>query len=236
MNIYFFTYVDDNPKYQKDAEYLIKSGKLYGRDIHLYHVPKEEHWNRYKMNLIAANLPKADRYVCLDSDTILTCKGDWDSPDCQGVMDILYFCPNERTKHTQGFIRNHTVVAGDGPAGEFIFENWRKMHCPPWCNSGVVVLDADIRKDFCSLWFDWQRRCDEHSNKGQVIGDEAACMFARAEFGLPLLPPRFNGCCKWQPIEPWHVLLHADGNVTGQRAEPFLRELRKINAKKNLTG
>jgi hypothetical protein len=229
MNIFFFTYVDDNPKYRQEAEYLIKSGAKFGRKIHLYEIPEGEMWNRYKVKLLArTDLPKADRYVCLDSDTVLTCKGDWEAPDCQGMMDILYFTPATRDKHTVAFIRNHTLLDDDPGGYEYILDLWRKSYCPYWPNSGVVVLDDHIRLDFAACWQKWMEHIDSHCDKGYVVGDEGPATFAIAEYGLPWLPPRFNGCCKWQPIHPWHVLIHADGSVTGDLRKPYNKAVEAI--------
>jgi hypothetical protein len=222
MNIFFFTYVDRNPKYRAEADLLIRSGRRFGREIHLFEIPEGAMWNRYKVELLAAELPAADRYVCLDSDTILTGPGDWEAGDCQGVMDILYYMdPPDRDKHTKAFIRNHTLLEGDPGAYEAILQLWRKWQCPIWPNSGVVVLDAEVRLPFARRWQEWMTMIDGRCNRGYVVGDEAPCMFARQDFGLPLLPPRFNGCCKWQPIHDWHVLLHADGNVNGAKRIPY---------------
>lgn len=222
MNCFFFTYVDDNPKYRRDAEILIKSGKKFGRDIHLYEIPGGAMWNRYKVELLAGELPEADRYICLDSDTVMTCHGDWEADDCQGVMDILYYMdePN-RHKYTYSFIKNHTLLDGDRGAHDFIYDLWQRLDFPIWPNSGVVVLDADVRLHFARCWKKWMKIIDSHADAGFVVGDEAPCTFARHTFDLPLLPPRFNGCCKWQEIHDWHVLLHADGNVTGEKRRPF---------------
>ena len=222
MKIFFFTYVDQNPKYRAEADILIRSGRRFGRDIHLFEIPDGAMWNRYKVDLLAGELPPADRYVCLDSDTILTGPGDWEADDCQGVMDILYYCDDhERDKHTKAFIRNHTICAGDPGAYDCILAMWRRFKDPLWPNSGVVVLDADIRLPFAECWKRWMAEIDSHCDRGYIVGDEAPCMFARQEYGLPLLPPRFNGCCKWQPIHDGHVLLHADGNVTGPKRVPY---------------
>ncbi len=236
MKLFFFTYVDRNPKYRQEADLLIRSGRRFGREIHLFEIPDSAIWNRYKVELLAGDLPPADRYVCLDSDTILTGPGDWEADDCQGVMDILYFCPEQRDKHTKAFIRNHTVLDGDPGAYECVLEFWRAMHEPIWPNSGVVVLDADVRLPFARLWKNWMSRIDARCDHGFIVGDEAPCMFAREEFGLPLLPPRFNGCCKWQPIHDWHVLIHADGSVSGPKREPYNRAVTDLLAweKENL--
>jgi hypothetical protein len=164
----------------------------------------------------------------MDSDTVLTCRGDWESPACQGVSDILYLWPEQRIKHTQGFIRNHTLVAGDAPVCEFISELWQAMRFPIWPNSGVVVLNAADRIPFAKLWLEWLDLIDKQSAKGEVVGDEAACMFARHVYNLPLLPPAFNGLCKWQPIFDWHQLIHADGNVTGEKRLPYIRAVEKV--------
>jgi hypothetical protein len=228
MNLYFFTAVDRNPAYRREADILIASGKKYGRDIHLYDIPDGEVWNRYKVKLIASELPAADRYIYLDGDTVLTCRGDWEAGDCQGVSDILYFCPELRDKHTKAFIRNHTVLDGDPGAYEYILKIWREMNFPIWCNSGVVVLDAGTRLPFTTVWQKWMDRIDAHCDKGMVVGDEAPCMFARQEFGLPFLPQRFNGLCKWQPIYDWHVLIHADGNVGGAKRIPYNNAVEKV--------
>jgi len=227
MNLFFFTAVDSNPKYRKESEYLIASGKKYGRKIHLYDIPPDQIWNRYKVKLLASKLPPADRYIYLDSDTVLTGPGDWDAPDCQGVMDILYYTPQTRHKHTVSFIKNHTVLDGDPGAWEYILDLWQKKHCPIWPNSGVVVLDADVLERFVPVWQKWMDIVDSHCDKGFVVGDEAPCMFARDEFSLPLLSPRFNGCCKWQPIFDWHVLIHADGNVSGDKRKPYNKAVEK---------
>lgn len=221
MKLFFFTYVDQNPKYRAEADILIRSGRRFGRDIHLFEIPPGAMWNRYKVELMAGELPPADRYICLDSDTILTGPGDWEAPDCQGMMDILYYCPEDRIRHTQGFIRNHTLLDHDVAAYEYILNLWRQHQCPIWPNSGVVVLDAGIRLPFAQCWKRWMAEIDSHCDRGFVVGDEAPATFALQEFGLPLLPPRFNGCCKWQMIYDWHVLIHADGNVTGTKREPY---------------
>lgn len=222
MNCYFFTYVDDNPKYRAEADLLIRSGRRFGREIHRFDIPVGAMWNRYKVELLAGELPAADRYICLDSDTILTGPGDWEADDCQGVMDILYYMaePN-RINHTQAFIRNHTLLDGDPGGYEYILDLWRRMDCPIWYNSGVVVLDADWRLDFAEDWKRWISQIDLHCDRGYVVGDEAPLMFMMADCKGPHLPPRFNGCCKWQPIHDWHVLLHADGNVTGEKRIPY---------------
>jgi hypothetical protein len=228
VNIYFFTAVDDNPVYRKEAEILLASGRKHGRKIQLYDIPKTEKWNRYKVKLLSGKLPPADRYVYLDSDCVMTCKGDWEADDCQGGSDILYYCPKERIKHTQGFIRNHTVCDGDPGAYDFIMKTWRNFYCPSWRNSGIVVLDAEMRQRFMPVWTEWQNVMDQHSDKGEVVGDEAAFMFAAAEFGLPFLPQRFNGLCKWQTIHDWHVLIHADGNVTGEKRKPYNKAVKDL--------
>jgi hypothetical protein len=223
MELYFFTAVDDNPKYRQEAAYLIKSGEKFGRKIHLFDIPTGNMWHRYKVKLFATDLPKADRYIYLDSDTVFTREGDWDAPDCQGTMDILYYCPEARMTQTVGFIRNHTICTGDKEAYDYVYNLWIKSYCPIWCNSGVVVLDADVRARFIPIWQKWMDDIDSHCEKGWVEGDEYPLLFARQEFSLPLLPPRFNGCCKWQPIYDWHVLLHADGNVSGPKRIPYDR-------------
>jgi len=222
MNCFFFTYVDKNPKYRRDAEILIASGRKFGREIHLFEIPEGAMWNRYKVQLIASDLPEADRYICLDSDTVLTCHGDWEADDCQGVTDILYYMDEpDRLKYTHSFIKNHTLLDGDAKAYEYILDLWRRLECPRWYNSGVVVLDAGIRLNFCDIWNHWMDLVDSHCSAGYVVGDEAPLMFMMHEIDGPRLPPRFNGLCKWQQIYDWHVLIHADGNVTGEKRVPY---------------
>ena len=229
MKLFFFTAVDKNPVYRKEADILIASGKKYGRDIHLYDIPDSEIWNRYKVKLLASGLPEADRYIYLDGDTVLTCHGDWEADDCQGVSDVLYYMTEpDRHKHTHSFIKNHTLLDGDPGAYEYILGLWRQMDCPIWPNSGVVVLDDEIRLPFTAIWQKWMDQVDSHCDKGQVVGDEGPCMFARQEFGLPFLPQRFNGLCKWQTIYDWHVLIHADGNVGGEKRIPYDDAVAKV--------
>jgi len=230
MEIYFFTAVDENPDYRREADILQASGRAYGRQIHRHEIPACQRWNRYKVDLLLTDLPAADRYVYLDSDTVLTGPGDWEADDCQGVADVLYYMDEpHRLKHTAGFMRNHTTCIGDGPAWDYVAALWHEQHEPIWCNSGVVVLDAAIRRPFCRLWKDRLTDIDGHCARGFVEGDEYALCFARAEFGLPLLPPRFNGMCKWQPIYPWHVLIHADGNVGWPKRQPYTAAVAALN-------
>ena len=229
MNIYFFTYVDNNPKYRRDAEILIKSGEKYGRDIHLYEIPDDEIWNRYKVKLIASDLPEADRYVCLDSDTVLICHGDWESDDCQGTMDILYYMNSvNRNKYTHSFIKNHTLLDGDKGAYEYILNMWRQLEEPIWRNSGVVVVDRQDKRIMSQQWLAWMEIVDSHCDTGKVVGDEAPLMFAAHAGKWPLLPPRFNVCLKWQPMIADAVLLHADGNVDGEKAKPYFDAVKRI--------
>jgi hypothetical protein len=189
------------------------------------------------VELLAGDLPEADRYICLDGDTIMTGPGDWESGDCRGVMDVLYYMNEpDRLKHTHAFIKNHTLLDGDPGAYEFILSLWRERQCPIWPNSGVVVLDAEIRLPFAECWKRWMAMIDGHCDKGFVVGDEAPATFARQEFDLPLLAPRFNGCCKWQTIYDWHVLLHADGNVTGEKRIPYDRAVEDLIAYERSCG
>ena len=46
MELFFFTYVDQNPKYRQEADYLIRSGRRFGREIHLFEIPDAAIWNR----------------------------------------------------------------------------------------------------------------------------------------------------------------------------------------------
>lgn len=238
MNLFFFTAADANPVYRREAEILIESGHRHDRSIHFFDIPDGEMWNRYKVWLLDRDdLPAADRYIYLDSDCILTGTGDWESDDCQGVADVLYYCdePN-RHRHTNGFMRNHTVVIGEGRGYEFVHRLWRERQFPIWCNSGVVVLDAEVRRPFCGLWKEWMQRIDAECEKGFMVGDEAALMFARAEFDLPLLPPRFNWMLKWQPVRPDAVLIHADGNVTGPKRQPYIDAVDRLNRETKSEG
>jgi len=230
MNLFFFTAADDDPVYRLKTEILITSGKKYGRDIHLFDIPKDQAWNRYKPKLInSLDLPGVDKYIYLDSDTVLTGPGDWESEECQGVADVLYYMKeDQRIKYTMSFIRNHTCNIGEGKGFEYVCEKWREMDLPVWCNSGVTVLPAEIHLSFTALWLEWMAKIDKHCEKGDIEGDEYPLMFARQEFDLPFLPPRFNGMCKSQPIYDWHVLLHADGNVTGEKRIPYDRAVKKI--------
>lgn len=227
MEIYFFTAVDDNPLYQAEADILIASGRRFGRTIHRHRIPAGALWNRYKVNLFAGDLPPADRYVYLDSDTVLTGPGDWEARDCQGVADFLWYIDHKPLKcqHTNGAMRNHTVCIGEGQGYEYLSRRWHEWGEPIWCNSGVVVLDAAVRQPFAELWRRWMAIIDRQCEKGFMVGDEASLMFARQGFDLPLLPPRFNYLCKWQPpLADWHSvhLIHADGNVTGAKRQPYI--------------
>lgn len=229
MKLYFFTYVDKNPKYRRDAEILIASGKKYGRDIHLYEIPDGEMWNRYKVKLIASQLPDADRYICLDSDTVLTCRGDWESDDCRGTVDILYYMGvDERLRYTHSFIKNHTLLDGDKGAYEYIMSLWKELNYPIWRNSGVVVFDRQEKAFMSEQWLAWLEIVDSHCDAGYVVGDEAPLMFAAHAGRWPYLPPRFNVCLKWQPVPENAVLLHADGNVNGEKRIPFNKAVEKV--------
>ena len=229
MDLYFFCAVDENPIYRREAEILIESGRTFGREIHLYDIPATEVWNRYKVNLFLADLPPADRYIYLDSDCCLTGPGDWEAPDCLGVCDVLYYCNTlDRSRHTKGFMRNHTLLVGEKKGYDYLVQLYLEHGSPPWCNSGVVVLSAADRLPFARVWKDWMNPIDAQCEKGFMVGDEGALLVARQEYGLPLLPPRFNGMCKWQPIFDWHVLIHADGNVGGPKRQPYLDALQRV--------
>lgn len=226
MNLFFFTAADENCR--REAEILIASGKYFGREIHYFDIPEGEMPERYKVKLLAGELPRADKYIYLDSDTVMRSAGDWESEECQGVADIFYHCPEQREKQTMGLIRNNTTVVGEVKGYEYFCELWRTMEYPFLCNSGVVVLTAETRLDFMNCWLRWMEKIDSHCGRGYFFGDEAPLMFARQEFDLPLLPPRFNGLCKWQPIYDWHILIHADGNVSGEKRIPYIRAVERI--------
>lgn len=228
MNLYFFTAADDY--YKHESEILIESGLRYGREVHFYPIPAGKQWQRYKVELLASDLPPADKYIYLDSDTVFTCRGDWEADECVGVGDVLYYADEGvRLKQTKGFMRNWTAVVGEGTGYEYICKLWALLDLPVWCNSGVTVLPAELRMPFVRSWQAWMNKIDEHCEKGIMIGDEAPLCFARQMFGLPFLPARFNGLCKWQPVSlDTHVLIHADGNVTGEKKLPYIRAVEKM--------
>lgn len=227
MKLFFFTSADEY--YRKAAEILIASGKRFGREIHFFEMPAGEMWNRYKIKILAGDLPEADKYIYFDADTVMTCAGDWESDECLGVADVLYYMKeDQRIKYTMSFIRNHTCNIGEGKGFEYICEKWREMDLPVWCNSGVVVLTAKMRMPFMDCWSEWMKKLDEQCERDFIDGDEYPLMFARQEFNLSILPPRFNGMCKSQPIYDWHVLIHADGNVTGEKRIPYDQAVKKI--------
>jgi len=227
MNLFFFTAADDNCK--REAEILIASGKRFGREIHFFDIPEGEMPERYKVKLLAdPDLPKADKYIYIDSDAVMTGPGDWEDEECQGVADIFYNCPEQRLKQTMGLIRNNTTVVGEVKGYEFFCELWRLLENPVFCNSGVTVLTDKDRLPFMTNWLKWMEMIDGHCQRGYFFGDEAPLMFARHFFDLPFLPPRFNGLCKWQPIYEWHVLIHADGNVTGEKRLPYTNAVERI--------
>jgi len=224
MNLFFFTIADENRKDEAE-DILIASGRRFGREIHLFDIPKGQKWHQYKKRLLAdPGLPKADKYIYLDSDTVMTEPGDWESEECRGVMDVFYFCPEQRTKHTMGFLRPLKSFS-------YVYDLWTKFDYPIWCNSGVVVLPADVRINFMTCWQKWQEMIDKYCEKGFWCGDEAALMFARYFFDLPLLPPRFNGLCKAQPICDWHVLLHAAANPSKEKILPYTNAIKRILGK-----
>jgi len=227
MRLFFFTSADDY--YRQAAEILIASGKRFGREIHFFEMPAGEMWNRYKVKLLSGDLPPADKYIYLDADTVMTCEGDWESEECIGVADMLYYMEEKkRLEYTMSFIRNHTCVVGEGKGYEYVCQLWREFNFPVWCNSGVVVLPAEVRVAFMECWRQWMENIDSHCEKGFIEGDEYPLVFARQEFGLPFLPPRFNGMCKAQPIYDWHVLIHADGNVSGEKRLPYTKAVERI--------
>ena len=227
MRLFFFTSADDY--YRQAAEILIASGKYFGREIHFFEMPAGEMWNRYKVKLLSGDLPPADKYIYLDADTVMTCEGDWESEECIGVADMLYYMEEKkRLEYTMSFIRNHTCVVGEGKGYEYVCQLWREFNFPVWCNSGVVVLPAEVRVAFMECWRQWMENIDSHCEKGFIEGDEYPLVFARQEFGLPFLPPRFNGMCKAQPIYDWHVLIHADGNVSGEKRLPYTKAVERI--------
>ncbi len=235
MDIFFFTAADDHYKHETEA--LIESAEYYGRKVHFYPIPAGKQWQRYKVELLCSDLPPADKYVYLDSDTVFNATGDWESDECMGVGDVLYYMSEaERLKQTKGFMRNHTCVIGEGKGYDYICKMWELLDLPIWCNSGVTVLDAERRLPFARSWRAWINQIDKHCQLGPMIGDEAALCFARQMFDLPLLPPRFNGLCKWQTIEDWHVLIHADGNVSGERRGPYTRAIEKVRAAGHVEG
>jgi len=230
MNIYFFTAVDKDPVYRAEADILIRSGRQYGRKIHLHDIPDDQYWGRYKAWIIGSDdLPPADRYVYLDSDSIMTGPGDWESPKCQGVVDSLYFMDeSERRKKTMSWIRCLTSSNHDGRGYYYLRRLWFGYNFPKWFNSGVVVLDAEKRIPFCKLWIEYIELLDTLSEMDHLPGDEPALMFAQYEYNLPALPPVYNWLLKYQP-DPGDVrLIHADGNVSGAKREPY------VNAVENL--
>jgi len=224
MEIFFFTTVDAEPNYREQAEWLLASGEKYGRKIHLFDMPSNKRWRTYKIDIMGGDLPAADKYVYIDADAILTCRGDWELDECEGMSDPLHFYPKLRAKYTVSFMRNHTVTIGEGKGFEYIHSLWIERGEPVWVNNGVVVLKGADRLPFTHLWRQWTDRIDAACEKPPMQCNEPASMFAAAEYGLPLLPPRFNGLCKSQPIPPDGgdcVLIHADGNVTGQKRKPY---------------
>ena len=231
MKLYFFTAADANPVYRAEVQTLIASGRKHGRPIDFYEIPADACWNRHKVNILGrADLPEADKYIYLDSDCILTGPGDWEATECQGVADTLYFCPADRDKHTIGFMRNHTITRGEGAGFEFVYNLWDKLGRPFWPNSGVVVLSAAQRIDFCRRWRAWLDLVDSYCEKGPICGDEYALVFARHFGQWPILPPRFNWMLKWQPDRPKDCcLIHADGNVGGAKRLPYIEAAREVS-------
>lgn len=224
VKLFFFTIADENRR-DEAKEILIASGKHFGREIHLFDIPKGWIWDQYKRKLLAdPGLAKADKYIYLDSDTVMTKHGDWESEQCQGVMDVFYFCPEQRKKHTMGFLRTLKTF-------EYVYDLWTKFDYPIWCNSGVVVLKADVRINFMRCWIKWQETIDKYCENNFWCGEEASLMFARHFFGLPLLPPQFNGICKSQPIYDWHVLLHAAANPSKEKKLPYTNAIKRILGK-----
>jgi len=230
MNIYFFTAVDKDPVYRAEADILIRSGKQYGRIIHLHDIPDDQYWGRYKAWIIGSDdLPAADRYVYLDSDSIMTGPGDWESKKCQGVMDSLYFMkPGDRNKKLMSFIRCMTSCNHDGRGLIYLRRLWFGFGFPSWYNSGVVVLDAEKRIPFCKLWIEYIELLDTLSENEYLPGDEPALMFARQEFNLPILSPKYNWLLKYQPDPGGARLIHADGNVAGVKREPYVRAVENL--------
>jgi len=229
MRLFFFTAADDQCK--REAEILIASGRCFGREIHFFDIPAGEMAARYKVRLLAdPGLPQADKYIYIDSDTVMTGPGDWEAEECQGVADIFYHCPGQRLKHTMGLIRNSTK-AREKKGFEFFCELWRLLEYPVMCNSGVTVLTAESRLPFMTTWLKWMKVIDKQCDRGYFFGDEAPLMFARHFWDMPFLPPRFNGLCKWQPIYDWHVLIHADGNVQGEKKVPYIKAVERILAR-----
>lgn len=227
MNLFFFTIADAKRKAEAE-NILIASGRYYGREIHLFDIPEGEKWYRYRERLfLSSELPKADKYIYLDSDTIMTCAGDWESEECQGVADVFYFCPELRKKGTMGFLRPLKTFG-------YIHDLWVKFGWPIWCNAGVVVLSADARINFMTCWRKWSELIDEHCPDGFFGGTETPLMFARHFFDLPILPPRFHGLLKSQPIYDWHVLLHDAANPPAARRVPYLNAIKKIRENKDL--
>lgn len=229
MKLYFFTAGDEN--YRHESNILIKSGKYFGREIHFFDMPKGEDHHRYRLKLLAdPDFPKADKYIYLDSDTVMTGPGDWEREECRGVFDVFYYVKDKkkRIRNTMGFIRNHTSNIGEGKGCEYICELWRLFNYPPWCNSGVIVLKAGDRISFTRSWLKWMNMIDKHCEKGHIIANEAPLMFANLFYDMPFLPPRFNGIYKNQPIHDWHVLIHADGKVSGEKKIPYTNAVKRI--------
>lgn len=224
MKICFFTMYDD--KYVRHAMTLVSSGVVFRRPILAFRIPTGEDWTRYKIKLFLGDeLPAAKKYVYMDADCILSAHGDWESRDCVGVADMTALHGGDYRHTLRGF---HSQFRDEENAWNRVVELFHKAGRPVWCNSGVVVLREKDRKPFAKLWMKWCKKIDSFCDSGTSWGDEVHLMFARQEYGLPILPTRFNGLCKWQSITPEHVVIHADGNVTGDKAKPYHDMVRRV--------
>ena len=204
----FFTMA--NKKRLGWAQRLISSGDVVGRPIWFYRIP-DSHPDpkRYKIELLMGDLlPEAEKYVYLDSDTFMLQYGDWESSECVGAA-----LENFRQDYRQGF--------SDEKGHEAFCKLYKEYEAPERVNTGCVVLPSDIRKQVAQRWMEWCHKIDAFCEKPSKTRDQMHFAFVRKEFGLPILPSRFNALIKREEVLPDHILIHAAGKPHGDDVKSY---------------
>jgi len=152
------------------------------------------------------DLPEADKYVFLDADTLFLKHGDWESDECFGAVSEEHLWPRQGLIE-RDLMRNFDSIEGR-QAFYALYETYGKPHR---CNSGCIVLPADIRKEVGRLWKKWCDKLDALTEKPSKQRCQMQFGFVMAELNLPILPSRFSAFVKKEDVRPDHVLIHAAG-------------------------
>lgn len=210
MELCFFTM--SNNKRITWARRLVSSGDAVNRPIWFFRIPADHpDPKRYKVELLKSDLlPDADKYVYIDADAIMIQHGDWEATDCIGAKHEKW----------QTALKYSNYFPGLEGWGEYcaIYEAEGK---PNRMNSGLVVLSANIRKDFAQRWQYWNECIDAVTSKRIAVRDQIGFAFVYKEFNLPILPERFCAIPKREKVTGEHILMHASGHPTGNAIKPY---------------